>query len=68
MEFDYSARHPRPNHFLHRYMSLLSGTRKVNKDEGNASERKDFSRGYALYAFDLTPDMKDGYDHLNLLR
>ncbi len=37
------------------------------RDEGNALDRRDFSRGYALYAFDLTPDLGED-DHFNLTR
>jgi len=34
----------------------------VFRDEGNALDRKNFSGGYALYAFDLTSDMgEDDY-------
>jgi len=47
------------------FNTLFSGTGKVFQDEGNALDRKNFSGGYALYAFDLTSDLgKD--DHFSL--
>ena len=48
-------------------MSLFSGTGKLQKDEGNLISREDYSGGYALYAFDLTPDLSED-DHFNLNR
>ena len=53
--------------YIESYMSLFSGTGKQRKDEGNDIQRDDFSGGYALYAFDLTPDMSED-DHFNLAR
>jgi len=47
------------------YNTLFSGTGKVFKEEGNALDRTAFSKGYALYAFDLTPDLGED-DHFNL--
>jgi len=41
------------------YMSLFNGTGKDNRDEGNDIDRQDFANGYALYAFDLSPDLTD---------
>jgi len=53
--------------FIEAYMSLFSGTGKQLKDEGTDIDRTDFPKGYAIYAFDLTPDMnEDG--HFNLMR
>ena len=48
-------------------MSLFSGTGKLQKDEGNAINRTDFPGGYAIYAFDLTPDLAEE-GHFNLAR
>jgi hypothetical protein len=48
-------------------MSLFSGTGKQQKVEGTDIARSDFDGGYALYAFDLTPDMSDD-GHFNLTR
>ena len=48
-------------------MTLYSGTGKQHKDEGNFIERTDYNGGYALYAFDLTPDQAEE-GHFNLVR
>ena len=48
-------------------MTLFSGTGKENRNEGNGIERTDYNNGYALYAFDLTPDLSDD-DHFNLAK
>src|ERR1700690_232519 len=53
--------------YIGAYMSLFSGTGKLNKDEGNGIERDDFPGGYAIYAFDLTPDLAEE-GHFNLAR
>ena len=53
--------------YLHGYMSLFSGMGKMYKDEGTDIQREDFKNGYAIYAFDLTPDLSDG-DHFNLIK
>ena len=37
------------------------------RDEGNALDRKNFSGGYALYAFDLTSDLGED-DHFSLAK
>jgi hypothetical protein len=47
------------------YMSLFSGTGKLQRDEGNDITREDYSNGYTLYAFDLTPDLAEE-GHFNL--
>jgi hypothetical protein len=39
-------------------MSLFNATCKENR-EGNDIDRTDFANGYALYAFDLSPDLSD---------
>lgn len=49
------------------FMSLFSGTGKASKDEGNDIDRLDFANGYALYAFDLSPDLSEN-DYFNLAR
>ena len=56
------------NHlYITAYTSLFAGTGKLYKDEGNGLTREDFEGGYALYAFDLTPDLAEG-GHFNLLK
>jgi len=46
--------------FVRRFNTLFSGTEKLFVDEGNS-----LTRGYALYVFDLTPDLAED-DHFNL--
>lgn len=54
------------HHYLEGYMTQFSGTGKQQKDEGTDISRSDFAQGYAIYAFDLTPDMsEDGYFNLS---
>ena len=48
-------------------MSLFSGIGKPQRDEGNDIAREDYSGGYALYAFDLTPDLAEE-GHFNLAK
>ena len=54
-------------HYVTSFMSLFNGTGKQNRDEGNDIDRLDFANGYALYAFDLSPDLSEN-DHFNLTR
>lgn len=53
--------------FVRSYMTLFSGTGKENRDEGNDISREDYPAGYALYAFDLSPDLSEE-DHFNLAK
>ena len=53
--------------FIRCYQTLFSGTDKMYQDEGNTISREDFAGGYALYAFDLSPDLSAG-GHFNLVR
>ena len=53
--------------YVQAYLSLFSGTGKINRDDGNFINRSDFANGYALYAFDLSPDLAED-DHFNLSR
>ena len=39
------------------YNTLFSGTGKIYSNAGLDITREDYPGGYALYAFDLTPDM-----------
>jgi hypothetical protein len=49
------------------YMSLFTGTNKINRDEGIDITSDDYAEGYALYAFDLSPDLCEN-DTFNLIR
>ena len=41
-------------------MSLFPGTGKLNRDEGRDDiTREDYPNGYALYTFDLSPDLAE---------
>jgi len=53
--------------YVRGFNTLFSGTGKVFRDEGNALDRKNFSGGYALYAFDLTSDLGED-DHFSLAK
>ena len=55
------------HHYISAYMSLFSGVGSINDDIGNYIDREDFAGGYALYAFDLTPDLAES-GHFNLVR
>ena len=52
-------------HYINSYLSLFSGTGKLNKDDGNNIDRDEYGTGYTLYAFDLSPDLAED-DHFNL--
>ena len=53
--------------YVDAYMSLFSGTNKINRDEGNYISREDYATGYSLYVYDLSPDLAEN-DHFNLIR
>lgn len=53
--------------YINAYMSLFSGARKENSDEGNCIDRIEYAKGYSLYVFDLTPDLNEN-DSFNLAR
>jgi len=50
--------------FVRGFNTLFSGTGKLFRDKGNSLTRSYFNNGYALYVFDLTPDLGDD-DHFN---
>jgi len=53
--------------YISSYLSLFSGTGKINKDDGNNISRNEYGNGYTLYAFDLSPDLSED-DHFNLMK
>ena len=53
--------------YIRAYQTIFSGTDKMYQDEGNTITREEYKGGYALYAFDLSPDLSIG-GHLNLVR
>ena len=51
--------------YIQAYMSLISGKGKENRDEGNDIAREYYPNGYALYAFDISPNLAEE-GHFNL--
>ena len=41
-------------------MTLFEGTGMLHDNRGQGINRDNYKEGYALYAFDLTPDMAEG--------
>ena len=56
-----------PNGHIMAFQTLFQGTNNLHKDQGILIDREDFSAGYSLFAFDLSPDASDEA-HLNLVR
>jgi hypothetical protein len=52
---------------VHAYMGLFTDTGKAFKDEDIDITREDFVGGYALYCFDLTPDLGES-NHFSLIK
>ena len=50
------------------YNTLFSGTGKIYSNAGLDITREDYPGGYALYAFDLTPDMCNSTDYFNTVQ
>ena len=53
--------------FAEAYMSLFTGTGKAFKDLDVDVTREDYAKGYALFCFDLTPDLGES-DHYSLVK
>ena len=51
--------------FIQAYNTLFSGTGKIYANTGLDITREEYAGGYALYAFDLTPDMCNTTDYFN---
>ncbi|XP_029666264.1 uncharacterized protein F54H12.2-like [Formica exsecta] len=55
--------------YVEAYQTLFAGTGIHFLNEGNSISRDDYSKGYTLFAFDLTPDLSANYaGHWNLVR
>ena len=54
--------------FIQAYSTLFSGTGKMNHNTGLDISRKDYPKGYTLYAFDLTPDMCGASPYFNTVQ
>ena len=50
------------------YNTLFSGTGKIYSNAGLDIDREDYPGGYALYAFDLTPDMCKSSEYINTVQ
>ena len=50
------------------YNTLFSGTGKIYSNAGLDIDRDDYPGGYALYAFDLTPDMCKSSEYFNTVQ
>ena len=50
------------------YNTLFSGTGKIYSNAGLDITREDYPGGFALYAFDLTPDMCNSSDYFNTVQ
>lgn len=61
IEINYGA-----NQFINANLSLFHGSSKLYKDKGNSIFREDYANGYALHAFNLTPDQAEDC-HFNLI-
>lgn len=55
------------NTYIRAYLSLFNGTSMTGFDSGNDITREDFAGGYAIYVFDLTPDLYSD-ESFNLIR
>ena len=51
--------------FIEAYQTLFSGNGMLYQNTGNDISRKDYSNGYGLLVFDLTPDHCSSSTHLN---
>ena len=54
--------------FIQAYNTLFSGTGKIYANTGLDITRDEYAGGYALYAFDLTPDMCNTTDYFNAVQ
>jgi hypothetical protein len=62
LELDFTS-----NLYTRAYYSLFNGLDRSGLDCGNSISLTDYPNGYAIFAFDLTPDMCNG-NHFNLVK
>ena len=55
------------DNYIHCYETLYRGLNRMDGERSCIIKRPDWSRGYSLFAFDLTADM-DADDHYSLIR
>ena len=53
--------------YLDAFETLYNSSDKLNGEKSSVIKREDWSRGYSLFSFDLTPDYDDE-DHYPLIR
>jgi hypothetical protein len=54
--------------YIEAFSTLFSGTGKMYYNTGNDISREEFPKGYAVYAFDLTPDTCGASSHFNVVQ
>ena len=54
--------------YIEAFSTLFSGTEKMYYNTGNEIFRKEFPKGYAVCAFDLTPDICGVSPHFNVVQ
>ena len=54
--------------YIEAFATLFSGTGKMYYNSGNDISREEFPNGYAIYAFDLTPDVCGSSPHFNAVQ
>ena len=54
--------------FMRAYINTLQAIGKFGVDEGIAINQDNFHKGFALYAFDLTPDQNDNNGYFDLVQ
>ena len=54
--------------FIEAFNTLFSGTGKMYLNSGNGLSREEFANRYAVYAFDMTPDMCGSSPHFNAVQ
>jgi hypothetical protein len=54
--------------YIEAFSTLFSGTGKMYYNTENDITREEFPKGYAVYAFDLTPDMCRASPHFNMVQ
>ena len=54
--------------YIEAFATLFSGMGKMYYNSGNDISREEFPNGYAIYAFDLTPDVCGSSPHFNAVQ
>ena len=54
--------------YITAYSSMFAGSGKLFQNEGTGISREDYTGGYTLYGFDLSPDQCESGGHFNLVK